>query len=300
MTPPDLAVVEDLSLVPGAMERKLRRVIPGGLIEYLEAEAGWLTQAGTVRVRPYRTYLWTPDGEQPIKLPSVSHICDQVCPKDGVPHWSEARGIEGALTAFKAGWLTVTSRALDAIAIVREHGLGAEAAKSRAAKRGLNVHAINDHYMKTGEPPKQSDHPAEHRGFIQSWSKAILALRPIPIAVEQLVVHPEDGYAGRLDMRASVRGALELDEFKTQEWGGLFSSTHLQAMLYERAAVRCGAEPASRLRAIVLPADGNWNEDQHSIIVDSEDSKVEAALAWFREKRAIDSACRARNRAVRT
>jgi len=296
----DLAVVQDLSLVPGGMERKLWREVPGGLIEYLEAEAGWLTLKGEPRLRPYRRYLWTPTDGEPIKLPSVSHICDQVCPKDGIPYWSEARGIEGALTAFKAGWLTVTSRALDAIAIVREHNLGAEAAKNRAAKRGLNVHAINDHYMKTGEPPKQSDHPAEHRGFIRSWSKATLILKPEPVAVEQLVVHPDDLYAGRLDMRAIVRGELELDEFKTQEWGGLFSSTHLQAMLYERAAVRCGDEPAARLRAIVLPADGDWNEDQHTMIVAWPDSKVEAALAWFREKRAIDSACGARNRAVRT
>jgi hypothetical protein len=63
--------------------------------------------------------------------------------------------------------------------------------------------------------------------------------------------------------------------------------------------VRCGDDPAERLRIIVLPESGDWNEEQHSIIVEWENWRVDAALAWWRAKRPIDSACSSRNRKVR-
>lgn len=296
---PELAIIEDLSQVPGAWERQLEREVPGGEVVYREAPAGWLTKDGSVRVRPYREYVWHPEGGEPKRLPSVSYILDSICPKPGVAYWSEARGIEGGLLALKAGLVHEGSRAEDAIAIVREHALGAEAAKNRAAKRGLNVHAINEHYQLTGEAPKLSEHPEHHRGFIRSWVKAILALKPEPVEVEQVVVHPEDGYAGRLDMRAIVKGQLETDDIKTQENGGIYTGAHIQTMLYERAAIRDGAKAADRLRVIVLPASGDWNEEQHTAIVVWHDWQIDAALAWWRAKRPIESACQARNRAVR-
>jgi hypothetical protein len=295
----DLAIVEDLSLKPGAMELKLRREIPDGVIAYYEAEAGWLTQRGEPRVKPYRKYLWSPTDGDPVKLPSTSTILDAICPKDGIPYWSEARGIEGGLLAFKAGLLTVRSRAEDAIAVVREHKLGAEAAKNRAACRGLNVHAINEHYMLTGEAPKLSEHPAEHRGYIHSWVKCMLSLKLEPVEVETLVVHPEDGYAGRLDLRARHAGNLETIEMKTQERAGIYSTAHAQVGLYERAAIRCGAEPADRKRVIVLAADGQWDPRRDQMLADHDDPFVDAALAWWREKRPVDGACESRNRVER-
>lgn len=299
MTPPDLALVQDLSQTPGAMELKLRREIPAGVIEYFEAEQGWLTQKGEPRSKPYRKYLWTPEGERPVKVPSVTHICDATCPKPGVAYWSESRGIEGCVLAVKAGWVNEDSRAEDAIAIVREHGLGAEAAKNRAAKRGLNVHAINEAFLRDGYVPKLADHPAEHRGYIRSWCRMVRALKPEPVAVEQLVVHGEHGYAGRLDMRAIIAGSLETCECKTQENGALYASSYWQTALYELGAVWCGDEPAARLRAIVLPASGDWNEQQHSVVIELEAWQVDAALRWFRANRPVESDCASRNRAVR-
>lgn len=290
-------VEADPSTTPGALERKLHREIPDGLIEYFEAEAGWLTQKGEPRIAPYRKYLWTPNDGEPIKLPSTSSILDAVCPKPGIPYWAEARGIEGTLAAFQAGLLTKRSRPEDAIAVVREHNLGAEGAKNRAAARGLNVHAINEHFMLTGEAPRVKDHPAEHAGYIHSWVKCMLALKLEPVEVETLVVHPEDGYAGRLDLRARVDGLLETDEFKTQERAGIYSQGHVQVGLYERAAVRCGAEPADRRRVIVLAADGQWDPDRDQMLADHDDGFVDAALEWWREKRPVDSACESRNRA---
>lgn len=274
------------------MELKLHREVAGGSIDYYEAPAGWLTIAGTVRTRPYRKYLWTPDDGEPVKLPSVSSICDQVCPKDGVPYWSEARGVEGAVLAFRAGLLSAASCADHAIAVVREHGLGAEAAKNRAAKRGLNVHAINQHYMMTGEVPRLSDHPREHHGYIRAWGRWALARNPEPVEVETPVVHPEDGYAGRLDLRAQIGGLLTTIGFKTQERAGIYTGAHLQECLYERAAIRDGAEPAGGLLVVALAADGQWAE----MAAGHDDSFAEAALSWWRAKRPVDSACQSHNR----
>ena len=287
----------DLAHTPGAMELKLSRHVPDGLIGYYEAPAGWLTKRGEPRLRPYRKYLWTPTGGEAVKLPSTSAILEAICPKPGLAYWSEERGIEGAVLALKAGLIHEGSRAADAVAIVREHGLGAEAATARAAKRGLNVHAINEHYMRTGEPPRLSDHPVEHHGFLRAWAKATLALDPEPVEVETLIVHPEDGYAGRLDLRARIGGALETCEYKTQQRGGIWRSSHWQALLYERGAVRCGAEPAARCRVIVLPADGDWTLDRHTMTVAAGDA--DAALAYWRACRLIDNACESRNRAAR-
>lgn len=291
----------DLAHIPGAMERKLYREIPDGMIEYFEAKAGWLTQRGEPRLRPYRKYLWTPVDGEPVKLPSTSSINDTICPKPGVDYWSEERGIEGTVLALKAGLIYEGSLAKDAIAVVREHGLGAEAAKNRAAKRGLNLHAINQRYMETGEAPRLSDHPDEHRGYLRSWAKAMLALDPEPAKadqpeVEQLIVSPEDGYAGRLDLRARIRRALETCEMKTQERGGIYRAAHWQVLMYERGAVRCAADPAERCRVIVLPADGDWTEDRHTMLVAGD---LDAALAYWRACRPIDSACEARNRRER-
>lgn len=294
-----LALLPNPSTVPGHMECKLRRELPDGVIEYSEAEKGWLTKDGTPRRKPERRYVWTPNDGEPVRLTSVSTLRDAICPRPGLPYWAEAQGIAGAAAAMRAGWITPTSLAEHAIAVVREQGLGAEAAKQRAADRGLNIHAINAHWMQTGEPPKLSDHPEEHRGYLRSWAKATLALEPEPREVETLVAHPEAGFAGRLDQRAVVRGALETDEYKTAERGSIYPSAILQALLYEHGAIRCGADAADRLRVIALPADGQWVEDKHTLVFEYDEQKVRAALGWWREKQPIESACGSQNRAVR-
>jgi hypothetical protein len=286
------ATAVDLSTVPGAMERVLQREIPDGLIEFSEAPKGWLTKAGEPRKTPYRAYHWTPDGGERVRLPSTTTLLDDVCPKPGIAPWSEERGIEGVVEAIRLGAITPDTTPAEAIAIVRRLKLGADAAKKLAADRGLNVHAINEHYLLTGEGPKIKDHPRHHYGFIKAWAKATLALDPQPVAVEQLVVHPEDGYAGRLDMRAYVGGVLETDDYKTQPNAAIHAQAHYQVNLYERAAIRCGDEPAGRLRVIVLAEDGEWD----SMAADHDGWRIDAALQHYRGKKPIESMCASRNR----
>jgi hypothetical protein len=296
-----VAVERDVSTIPGAMERVKTRELPdGSLIEFEEAPRGWLTKRGEPRKKDHRAYHWTPAGGQRGRLPSTTTLLDAICPKPGVAPWSEKRGIEGLLLAIQSGAIDparVTPE--QAIESVKRLKLGADAAKKIAAVRGLNVHAINEHYMLTGEGPKLKDHPEHHRGYIRSWAKAMLKLDPQPVEVETLVVNPEQGYAGRLDLRAHVGGLLETIDYKTQQHGGIYPQAHYQVNLYERGAIYCGAEPASHRRVVVLPADGEWDIDRDTMVADHEDWRIDAALAHYRGIKPIEALCAARNRDLR-
>lgn len=283
----------DLSLVPGAMEHTLRREIFDGLVEFEEAPVGWLTKAGEPRQKPWRAYFWTPTGGERVRFPSTTTLLDAICPKDGIPPWSEARGIEGAVEAVRRGLIGPDMTAADAVDMVRRAKLGADAVKLEAANRGLNVHALNEGYKLTGQGPKLADHPKHHHGFIQAWTRFTLAFDPEPVAIEQLVVHPEDGYAGRLDERAIVDKQLTTIDYKTQENAGIYRGAHLQVNLYERGEIRCGGEPAERRIVVVFAANGKFRVMDAAL----EDEQVDAALNYYRAVRPIDSACESANRA---
>ena len=61
----------DLSTVPGAMERTLRRELPdGSVIEFEEARAGFLKKDGMPRLADWRAYFYTPAaGKVPVIRP---------------------------------------------------------------------------------------------------------------------------------------------------------------------------------------------------------------------------------------
>jgi hypothetical protein len=297
---PTIEVVQEESeearaTTPGAMLRQLRRELPdGSLIEFEESPTGWLKKDGDPRKAPWRAYFYRNAAGVRRRLPSTTTVLDAICPKPGLPPWSEKKGIEGLLAGIQAGLIDPMKLAPEqAVEAVRRLKLGADAAKKLAADRGLNVHAINERYMLTGEGPKFADHPREHHGFIRAWGKAMLVLKPEPVEVESLVVHPERGYAGRLDMRARIGGLLETDDFKTNDNAAIYPGAHYQVNLYEDGAVFCGAEPADQLRVIVLAADGEWD----SMVCNHEAWQIDAALAHYRGIKPIDSLCASRNAA---
>jgi hypothetical protein len=286
----------DPATVPGGIEHYLRRELPdGGLIEFEQAPAGWLTKAGEVRRKPWRAYMYTPPGGKRTRLPSTTTLLDAICPKDGLPHWSEARGIEGAVEAMRHGLIGPNTSPADAVGVVRSNRLGAEAIRDRAADRGLNVHDCLEQYMTTGRAPRLAEHHPDHHGYISALTKWLLHAKPEPLAVEQLVCHPEDGYAGRLDLRARIGGLLTTVDLKTQERAGIYRTAHWQVCLYERAAVRCGDEPASRKIVVVVAADGEFRE----MAADHDDSAIDTVLAYYRACKPVDSVCESANRVER-
>lgn len=317
----------DRSLIPGEMKTTLTRDLDdGSKIEFSEAPAGWLTKKGEPRTEPWRAYHYTTassrcepcegtgrlfdrsergrncpacsgtgDGAERTRFESVTGIVDAICPKPGLPPWAEARGIEGAHQAWCLGLVDADTPPERVIEIVREHGLGADKAKLEAADRGLNVHALLEHYMRTGTAPAVHGHPEHHHGFIRGLSRFLLAFDPQPRAVEQVVVHPELAYAGRVDLVADVENLLTTIDAKTQEKGGIYTGAHVQVGLYEGARRRCGDEPASRLIVVVFAADGNFRVMEAS----HPDSFIDAALAWRQQVKPIDSACESQNRIER-
>jgi hypothetical protein len=70
---------------------------------------------------------------------------------------------------------------------------------------------------------------------------------------------------------------------------------HAQVCLYERAAVRCGDDPADRKLVVVFAENGEYRE----MPADHSDAFVDAALAWCREGRPVDATCEAHNRRER-
>lgn len=282
--------------IPGAMEHMLRREIPGkGLIEFEQAPSGWLKKDGEPRIKPWRAYHWTPLDAKRGRFPSTTTLLDDICPKGGLPVWSEEEGIKGAIEAMRMGLIGEETTLDEAVEIVRANKLGAENAKRQAAQRGLNVHALLEAYMLSGAAPKLSEHPVEHRGYIQGLTRWLLADNPEPVAVEQLVAHPEQGYAGRLDLRARIDEHLVTVDLKTQERGGIYLTAHWQVGLYERAAVWCGDEPADRKMVVVVAANGEFR----TMAADHEDWRLDAALAYYRAQKPINSACESANRAER-
>lgn len=318
---------EDPSNTPGALsEQKARRLVDGGLIEFELAPAGWLMPNGERRRWDWRAYHYTPapvdcDCEggrrfdrsargrrcqdcngtgvvaKRVRLPSVSSVLGAISPKPGLPPWAEARGIEGAIEAVNRGLIDPKDpeSVKRAVEIVRANLLGADRARDTAADRGLNVHACLEHYMRTGSPPNPAHHPVEHWGYLRALSRWLVKVNPEPegAQIEQLVAHPELGYAGRFDLRCQCDGMTVLWDGKTQERGGIYLGAHAQVGLYERAAQRCGDQPADLLKIVVFAANGEFRE----MAADHDLMFTDAALEWYREAKPVDSMCAQHNRA---
>ena len=289
-----MSTVVDPRTVPGAMEHTLsRELADGSLIEFESAPFGWLKKDGEPRRMDYRAYYWTPSEGKRTRMASVSSVLNAICPKPGLPPWSEARGIEGAVEAIQRGFMPVDIDPREAVERVRGLRLGADRARDDAATRGLNVHDILEVWSRTGEPPSLADHPVEHHGYIRAVARWLLRAQPVAGAIEELVCDPENGYAGRSDLVATTVDPLGGStisvrwDFKTQASAGIWGSAHLQAALYERAAIASGDEPTDEQRIVVFAEDGVFRE--MDVLADSQ--TVDATLAYYRAIKPIDSAC---------
>lgn len=290
---------QDLSTVPGAMEIEIVRELPdGGVVDFAEAPVGWLKKDGEPRKRAYRAYHYTPPAARRGRLVSVTGMLDDCFPKPGVPPWSEAEGIKGAVRAATLGLIGPNTTPEEAVEIVRQHKLGAEETKREAAERGTDLHGIGEEYMRTGSVPRLSDVRPELRGYASAFSKFVLLHEPEPVAVEQLVVNPPEKYAGRVDLRAYIEGRrdrLATIDYKSQTDGKSYESAIYQVNLYELGAVACGEPPADELYVAVFADDGKFR------LVDAriEGWRVDAMLSHYRGRKPIAAACESANRVER-
>lgn len=199
------------------------RTVPGvGLIEYSED--------------PYRAYFLTPEGgKRRRKFPSVTTILREGWAKPELINW-----------AARMGPLM-------------------DQAREESTSRGKAVHLLIQTYLESGvllEFPKLaeqlglSEFPGEWRPYMRSAAKFIMVENPEPEAVELLVCHPEFGYAGRLDLRAHVRGRSQILDFKTSPNGGVYAEAHMQTFAYALADERCGSDPPEGRLIVAITPDG--------------------------------------------
>lgn len=307
------------------MQEHLQREVPGvGLIEYETAPAGWVTKDGKRRQSDWRAYHLTPEqdcscdsgwlgvGEEAepcdwckgsgrirgkrTRLPSVTTWLGQVLPKD-LTRYGEEHGIRGTMEAVRRGEIDPHEHTdEDAVHRVRALKLGADAARDRAATRGTDAHSIVEAFLRTGIAPRLAGWPPEIHGYIRALTDWVLAARPEPVEpvhVEQLVVSPTHGYAGRFDLIATINGVRTLVDFKTHPKGFIWPAAHFQTRAYARAAVECGDGPVDRVMIVVFAADGSFRTTECCV----DDAMLDAALGFWRAVRPVNALCERANRA---
>lgn len=179
-----------------------------------------------------RAYWFTPEGgKRRQRMPSVTTILRATWPKPALLEW------------------------------YAKHGRDTDTLLEAAATRGRNVHRFVEHFMATGDLLEFSDFPPEHHGYLQAAARFLWDHYPQPIAVEQLVVHPELRYAGRLDLIAMLDGAPTLLDFKSNTHGTIYTEAHVQATAYVIAHERCGGEPVAGTMLVGLAEDGNYHPE---------------------------------------
>lgn len=176
-----------------------------------------------------RAYWLLPEGGKRRKrLPSVTTILGGTWPKPALLEW------------------------------YRKHGNNAVAMRDAAAHRGKSVHAFVEGYLRTGDIPDLADYGAEIAPYITGAARFLWQYQPEPIAIERLVCHPEFGYAGRLDLIASVMDVPTLLDFKTNAEGSIYPEAHVQATAYAIADERCGGEPVQATLLVGISDTGDY------------------------------------------
>jgi hypothetical protein len=227
------------------------------------------------------------------RLTSVTTLIDQILPKPALVPWAERETAEGMLTLLRAGELHPSLTAAEALAAMREAKIGAEGVRTTAARRGVDVHALLERYARDGtwaDPVgllDVDDYPYAHA--LNDWLRAN---RPEPHEIEQLVADPEHGYAGRLDLIATIDGQRTLVDLKTSEKAAIWDAAHLQTRLYHRAAMVCGSDPCDRILLVVVAKDGTWREMDCLMT----DRGAQDALRYARALKPVTAACAAANR----
>lgn len=249
-----------------------------------------LGEHGTVEYTetPRRGYkLIGPDGKAK-KLVSVTTVLGTL-EKRALYRWHEARGAEGAIMAVRAGMLNPhTCEPSEAVEVVRDLKLGADAAKQQAADRGLDVHGALEHYCETGDLPPVSELVPDARPYLQGLAAWLLKYDPTPVHMERIVCHPTLLYAGRYDLLCEIGGLTALVDLKTSRSGHPYPEAHLQMEGYRAAESACGEPDPAQLVAVGVSPDGMFVHEPCL----APPGAFEDVLQVYRLRSGLDSAVR--------
>lgn len=269
------------TLIP--MGETLEREIPEvGLLRFEDFPAGtWTTQKGEPAKKARRRYLL-----DDVELDSVSSIVGTLS-KEALLFWYEDHGCRGAVKAERMGELEGVPEE-EWAKRMRFLGLGASAARDEGADRGTAIHAAFEALATTGEIPDPASFPAAWHPWVQGAARAWLALAPEPLASEEIVCNPEQGYAGRLDLRAVVDGERCLVDYKTSKGGRVWPEAHYQTRLYADCAEHCSLEPFERIVIVAVGDDGTFSLSE--CCASTEDAQALVAVYRARKRLAAGMA----------
>ena len=139
-------------------------------------------------------------------------------------------------------------------------GANIEQIRVDAFARGHDVHLFIETWMRDGTLLPFTDFPPERRPYLQAAARFLSDHDPQPEAVEQLVCHPEEGYAGRFDLLARLRGEVKptLLDFKTSPKGDVYPEAHVQLAGYAVAEARCSGDVIEQYAVVGVAATGQY------------------------------------------
>lgn len=204
-----------------------------------------------------RNYWFTPEGgKRRQRMPSVTSILRQTWPKPALLEW------------------------------YAKHGAHAETLLEQAAARGKAVHKFVEVYMATGELMDMADFAEDYRPYLRGVAAFLWDYDPQPLAVEQLIVHPEMRYAGRLDLIAGIRDKVTLLDFKSNPRGRVYTEAHVQATAYAIANERCGDGVIDQTLVVGISDSGEYNP-----VIGGDGAKLwGAVLAFYGEVKRFERA----------
>lgn len=130
-----------------------------------------------------------------------------------------------------------------------------EKVKARAGEIGSSVHALIEWNLRTElgqkvgpEPRLEGDEAMHSFAEYEAWRADN---EVVPLAIEQVVWHTHDRYAGTLDLLARVNGKVAVVDYKTSK--GLYDEYDLQISAYGVALNWMGHGPAECGYIVRLP-----------------------------------------------
>ncbi len=205
-------------------------------------------------------------------LPSVTNLLN-VLSKPGLDAWRIEQGIISALTLPRRD-----DEPLDAFAHRVVVDMGEQVTK--AADLGSAIHAAIEVYLQTGEPP---ENPEVLRLFdpVKLWIDDHIERVGL---VETVAVHPQLGYAGRIDLVAKLKhaGTWAVIDFKSQKMKPSKKGVH-QAAFYETWPLQLIAY----FKALETAGEGTRKlEDIASVVINSVEPTPVQVKVWPREEHA--------------
>jgi genome maintenance exonuclease 1 len=190
------------------------------------------------------------DARKCLALPSVTNILG-VLAKPGLDAWKIEQGIMAALTLPR-----LTDEPLDVFArrVVTDMGEQVE----KAADFGTAIHSACEVYALNKELPSDPK-LLEHLKDWQRWFDGNVERID---SIEQVFVHLEHGYAGRVDMIAKLKGiGWAVVDFKTQKIKrsvkgepkpAFYETWPLQLAAYQQAALAFSGKNITALVSVVI------------------------------------------------